>query len=482
MVATAEIRDHSSEEDAASSSATRDRAVVTQVEEGPDLVTSNPTASVHTRVGRGQLRRQNKVRVSVRLENAGTERLPTRSWLRFSITDREGNEVGGRWRRVGRLRAGRGRTYRTHVRMPRRAAAGTYTMAATADARPATGRIDEVDEENNEALIDFDYRPEQRGFTFPDEWDEHDGTVMIFPARHSYGKEAPALQREFAAVANAIQRNEQVHAFVYPDDLGRARRLLDARVKIHKGKAYSIDWARDTAPMIVRHESGRRKGVCFQFNGWGEKYEGWEDDVGVNLAIARELDLPIVKSKLVLEGGAIEIGATDEGQIGIVTEQCVLNPNRTDWPKAKVEAELKEKLGLQQIIWLPKGLNPDPVTDGHVDGLLKFIDKNTVLLHTTDDESDINYETCLEAKKTLEQAGLEVIELPLAWDVVHMNFYIGSGGGTIYVPICGDPEQDDPALRILRDLFDEVIPIMANAIAEAGGGIHCYTQQIPAGE
>ena len=318
-------------------------------------------------------------------------------------------------------------------------------------------------------------------FTFPDEWEAHEGTILIFPARHSYGRKSGALQREFAALANAIQENEQAFVFVHTDDTDRAIELLDEDVEIHVGDEYRIDWARDNGPMIVRNGSGERRAICFQFNGWGRKYEGWEDDVGVNAAIARDLEIPIVYSDLALEGGAIEIGSTEEGQVGIVTAQCVMNRNRTDWPRVRVERELKEKLGLQRVIWLDKGLNPDPITDGHVDGLLKFIGKGTVLVHTTVDEEDQNFETCQDAKRKLEAAGLEVVELPLAWDIVHMNFYIGSGGEVVYVPICGDPSQDGPALEILRGRFDRVVPIEAKAMGKAGGGIHCYTQQIPAG-
>lgn len=131
------------------------------------------------------------------------------------------------------------------------------------------------------------------------------------------------------------------------------------------------------------------------------------------------------------------------------------------------------------MIWIPQGLNPDPITDGHVDGLLKFVADDTVLLHTTDHRKDVNYKPCLEAKAILEASGLKVIELPLAEDIVHMNFYIGSGGSVIYAPICGDPRQDDPALAILHTLFPTVIPITAVAIGKAGGGVHCYTMQLP---
>jgi agmatine deiminase len=319
------------------------------------------------------------------------------------------------------------------------------------------------------------------GFSFPDEWAEREGTIMILPPRHAYGDRTDALRREFAALARALREHEPVHVFVYSADLAAARALLGPGVRMHAGDEYGIDWARDTAPMIVRDARGRRKAVCFRFNGWGGKYEGWERDTGVNLAIARALGLPVEKSDLVLEGGAIEIGSTDRGPTGIVTEQCVLNPNRTDWPREKVEAELKRRLGLTRIIWLPKGINPDPVTDGHVDGLVKFIRTNTVLLHTTDDRADVNYDSCREARRRLEAAGLRVIELPLARHVVHMNFYIGSCGRVVYVPICGDPAQDDPALGILRRFFEKVVPIRTTAIAAQGGGIHCTTMQIPRG-
>ena len=122
---------------------------------------------------------------------------------------------------------------------------------------------------------------------------------------------------------------------------------------------------------------------------------------------------------------------------------------------------------------------PDKVTDGHVDGLLKFVSKDTVLLHTIDWKSDVNYQICQEAKQILLANGLKVVELPLMDDIVHMNFYIGSGGDTAYVPICGDPKQDEPALKVIRGLYKNVVPIVATHIAKAGGGIHCCTQQIP---
>ncbi|NEQ69082.1 MAG: agmatine deiminase family protein [Symploca sp. SIO2D2] len=318
--------------------------------------------------------------------------------------------------------------------------------------------------------------PKSLGFTFPDEWEDRRGTMMIFPAKHQYGSEVRGLRREFVGLAKAIAQNEPVIVFCYIADEKACRRLLRdvSNVTIHAGD-FSIDWARDNAPMVLRGPDGKLASAGFRFNGWGKKYRGWNNDVHTRDNIAKEMDWPIFQSDLVLEGGAIEIG----GGVGIVTESCVLNPNRTDWPKEKVERELTQMLGLEKIIWIESGLMPDPITDGHVDGLLKFIAKDTVLLHTTNYKSDINYRITQNAKATLEAHGFKVIELPLADDIVHMNFYIGSGGEVAYVPVCGDEKQDAPALEIIGQFYDKVVPVIANEIGKAGGGVHCFTMQIP---
>lgn len=51
----------------------------------------------------------------------------------------------------------------------------------------------------------------------------------------------------------------------------------------------------------------------------------------------------------------------------LITESCVLNPNRNPgWPEADAEAELGPLLGLDKIIWLP-GIAGRDITYGHTD-------------------------------------------------------------------------------------------------------------------
>ncbi|MEO1342258.1 MAG: agmatine deiminase family protein [Cyanobacteria bacterium J06635_13] len=74
---------------------------------------------------------------------------------------------------------------------------------------------------------------------------------------------------------------------------------------------------------------------------------------------------------------------------------------------------------------------------------------------------------------------LEIIELPLAWDVSHINFYLANGG--VIVPITGDRQQDDAPMAIIRNTFPErqVVGVRGKILARGGGGVHCITQQVP---
>jgi agmatine deiminase len=325
--------------------------------------------------------------------------------------------------------------------------------------------------------------PKELGYSFPDEWEPRAGTMMIFPAKNQYGKfQIDGLRSEFCTIAKAIANNEPVHVFCIPQDASTCHGLFgdNENIFLHVGQ-FTLDWARDNAPILLRNnKSGKLASAGFQCNGWGKKYKEWKADIHTRDNMAASMNWPVFPSEMVLEGGAIEIC----NGVGITTESCTLNKNRTKLPKAKVERELKDMLGLDTIIWLQSGLVPDPFTDGHVDGMVKWISKDTVMLHTIEDEYQSedpkNYAICQQAKTVLRSHKIHVVELPLAEKIVHMNFYIGSGGTIAYVPVCGDPKHDDPALEVLCQHFETVVPIVANHIYKAGGGIHCYTQQIPA--
>ena len=246
---------------------------------------------------------------------------------------------------------------------------------------------------------------------------------------------------------------------------------------------------RDTGPIFVRDGDGRRAGVDFRFNSWGERYLPYDKRRGFGGRGARALGSRF--ADLVLEGGAISVDG--EGTL-ITTEQCLLNPNRNpEWSKAQVEAELRLRLGIETVIWLPYG-GKLGVTDGHVDGVCVFARPGTVLLRMRDDPHDPDHERMRENRRVLADAqdargrSLEVVELPyhpvaevdgITARVRYVNFYVANGG--IVAPLADHP-LDEPALDALRQVFPdhEVVGVPARVIGYGGGGVHCITQQVPA--
>ena len=325
--------------------------------------------------------------------------------------------------------------------------------------------------------------PAEDGFYFPPEWEQHEFTIMVFPSRQNWqGYGIKAARRDWVNVANTINEFEPVLMVTDPEDSKIARRMLRGDIEIVEFPINDA-WARDTAPLFLVNRQGERRVAGFTFNGWGAKFPPYEDDTLLKARLCEFLDTPMYAHSLVLEGGGVVMDG--EGTI-ITTEECLMHPNRNPGvKKEEIERILKAYLGVEQVIWLGRGIVPDPITDGHVDGICTFAAPGVVLLHTTDDTSDPNHQICLDAKRRLQATTdakgrkLEIIELPLGDDVAHINFYFTNEG--IIVPVANDPSQDDAPLGILREVFPEreVVPVNGNVLAAGGGGVHCITQQVP---
>ena len=186
---------------------------------------------------------------------------------------------------------------------------------------------------------------------------------------------------------------------------------------------------------------------------------------------------------VVSEGGAVLVDG--DGTI-IVTEECLLHKNRNPkLDRATIEKRMLDGLGAKKCLWLGRGLTPDPVTDGHVDGMAAFAKPGVVLLHSIADKADPNFAILADAKRRLAESTdakgrkFEVIDLPLADEVGQMNFYVCNGA--VIVPVSGDKKQDDAPLAILREVFADrkIMPVRGNILARGGGGVHCITQQMP---
>ena len=184
----------------------------------------------------------------------------------------------------------------------------------------------------------------------------------------------PQVQRNLAEIAMTIAKYEPVSMLVRSSDLTLAQRLMGDRIELIVCPLDDL-WIRDTGPVFIVAENGSKKAIDFNFNGWGHKQSSALDSK-VAAFVAAHTNTQLVKSSLVIEGGAIEV----DGQgTAILTESCVLNDNRNPGlSKTDCERELSQLLGLEKIIWLP-GIKGKDITDGHTDFYARFTQPGVVV-------------------------------------------------------------------------------------------------------
>ncbi|MBS0364359.1 MAG: agmatine deiminase [Proteobacteria bacterium] len=356
--------------------------------------------------------------------------------------------------------------------------------------------------------------PATDGFRMPAEYEPHAGCWMLWPERADNWREAarPA-QLAFARVAAAIAQFEPVTVGVSTAHYSSARALLPGGVRVVE-MAHDDAWMRDVGPTCVIDSAGVVRGVDWRFNAWGGLdgglYFPWDQDDLVASKVLEIERLDRYRAPLVMEGGALHV----DGQgTALVTEQCLLNPNRNPHlARADIEDALRVYLGVRTVIWLGLGLYNDE-TGGHIDDLACFVRPGEVCLTWTTNRRDPQYASSQDAWERLNDARdargrrLRVARLPSPGPMhlsrreaagivprpgtkarppgerlaaTYVNFYIANGG--IVMPLL-DPRTDRLAAQRLKLLFPgrRVVGVPGREILLGGGNIHCITQQIPRG-
>ncbi|MFI1646776.1 agmatine/peptidylarginine deiminase [Streptomyces avidinii] len=341
-------------------------------------------------------------------------------------------------------------------------------------------------------------------FRMPAEWSPHDGCLMAWPTREDlWGSVLAEVKEEYANVARAIAAFEPV-TMVAPPGFGEEARALcgdgggDGDGDRDGGGVTVIElplddsWFRDSAPLFVLDGDGNRAGVDFRFNAWGRKHHPYDSDDRISGLLLEHLGVDRIPSGMILEGGAVTVDG--EGTL-ITTEQCLLHPNRNPgMNREQIEGELRSRLGVTKVVWLPYGGLLDTETDGHVDGVCAFAAPGTVVISLPSDPDHPDYarmranRAVLEATTDARGRRLEIIEVPQTAfadmadgeiEVSYLNYYVANGG--VVVPVAGVP-QDEEALAVIATAYPgrKVVGVRALAIAFGGGGVHCITQQVPA--
>ena len=332
--------------------------------------------------------------------------------------------------------------------------------------------------------------PASENYYMPPEWHPHTRCWMAYPCHpDSWRFGLEVARAAFVRVAHAIARFEPVTVVVPPEEMPHARELFGDKIEL-LALPLSDSWTRDTAPTFVIDGKGNIAGVDWQFNAWGGNYADYHADAKLAEGILNATQIRRFAAPFILEGGSIH---TDGEGTLLTSEECLLNSNRNPHlSREQIEANLRDYLGVQKIVWLGNGLQDDE-TDGHVDNIACFSKPGTVLAITTNDPEDSNYKALqdnlsrLRAETDAQGRKFEILEIeqPARRDAFgerlamsYINFYIANGG--IVVPVFDDP-MDEVALETLRKAFPnhEVVGVNGMDIIYGGGCIHCITQQQP---
>lgn len=353
-------------------------------------------------------------------------------------------------------------------------------------------------------------------YRMPAEWEPHSSTWLAWPHFHQdWPDKFEPIPWVYAEIIRNLSRYERVDLIV--NDAAAARsaqrtlRLANAwnkNVVLHRWPTDRV-WTRDSGCTFVAGKvsantttkrASERSTLCaikWRFNAW-VKYKNYkfDDQIGLLMADAAQADWTLAAHKardIVLEGGSIDVNG--EGVL-LTTEECLLskvqqrNPGFT---KADYEFAFKTYLGIQNVVWLGRGIEGDD-THGHVDDITRFVGSNRIVTATEPNRSDKNYGPLQENLRRLNQARnlkgkkFEVVELPMPRPVIfegrrlpasYGNFYIANR--QVLVPVFNDP-NDRVALNILSELFPgrEIVPIYSGDLVWGFGALHCMTQQQPA--
>ena len=255
----------------------------------------------------------------------------------------------------------------------------------------------------------------------------------------------------------------------YPETCSRLIKILEMHdVKYAFLKGTKDIWCRDYMP--IQTESG--KFIQFKYDpSYLKGNKEWEASRSDVKEVCRVNGIETQFSDINLDGGNVLIC---DGRA--ILSNRIFSEN-SNWDKEKLVNELSKLLECEIII-IPA--ENDDMT-GHADGMVRFVNRNTILGNKLADE----YKYWREGmEKVIEQYGLKYIDVPffLPKDPKHPHSAIGiyvnylEVNNLIVLPVFGR-DEDKQAVDVLRQAFpDRVIDtIDYNDVAQEGGLLNCTT-------
>lgn len=341
--------------------------------------------------------------------------------------------------------------------------------------------------------------PKELGYQFPAEFNKHDSTWLSWPHKEaSWPGKLHLIYPAYSLFVKILTESERVNINVADEIMKQSatNHLINAsvdltRIAFHFNPTNDA-WCRDHGPAFLINQKEKKKAIVdWDYNAWGGKYPPHDLDDVIPTRIANTLGIPVFNPGIIMEGGSVEFNGA--GTL-LTTTACLLNKNRNPHlSKKQIETFLVDFYGVDHILWLHDGIVGDD-TDGHIDDITRFVNKDTVVTVIESNKADENYGILkenlklLQSKRLPDNCPLNIIELPMPSAVVfdgqrlpasYANFYICNS--SVIVPTFQD-KNDQIALDILQQQFPErkVIGVDSVDIIWGLGSFHCLSQQEPA--
>ena len=256
----------------------------------------------------------------------------------------------------------------------------------------------------------------------------------------------------------------------YPETCKRLIEILEKHnVKYSFIKGTKDIWCRDYMP--IQTESG--KFIQFRYEpSYLKGKKEWEESRSDVREICRLNNIDAQFSKINLDGGNVLIC---DGRAILTDRIFEENP---EYDKESLVNELSELLECEIII-IPAIKND---FTGHADGMVRFVDRNTILGNKLADEYK-NWQKGM--RKVLSQYGLKYIDVPFLTDMKdrkHPDSAIGiyvnylDVNDLIVVPIY-NRDEDKQVVEIIHEVFPnkQIETIDYNEVAREGGVLNCST-------
>lgn len=331
----------------------------------------------------------------------------------------------------------------------------------------------------------------------PAEWEPQEAIWLQWP-----GEWEKTYEEAFAAFSCIIIQYEKLHVLYQSPQVFRQARtaLLKAGCNPDHDLITWHDipndsaWMRDNGPVFVE-DGGEIRVQNWQFDAWGGRFGSdvpYELDNLVPRRVAASLDMPLDEVRIVHERGNLEFNGMDTVILNWSTlGDAARNPEYT---RTQAEADLKHWFGVSQVVFV-EGVPEGDRTNGHIDGIARFIATDTVVvgqctLASVCKPGDGKTGSLLDrAAEVISDAGFTVIREPMEgiaevegqqFDTNYMNWLVGNG--FVITTGYGDERLDSEAKIRLQNYFPgrdvHVLPMLKSWAA--GGGVHCHTNDQPA--